>query len=139
MKSLIERFYRSISLGNYRRFLAGKSCLPLQLWTRFSANYGHMVRAAPFGKRHNRPHRMKGVQVIELERASELPLDRIEQVLDRFIQWLEQYGETSWDYQTYFAGLIGGRAKGLYYRHKMLGTLAVAPMIFSEALVPSAR
>jgi hypothetical protein len=77
--------------------------------------------------------------VIELAAASELRLDRIEQVLDRFIQWLEQYGETSWDYQTYFAGPIGGRAKGLYYRHRKLGTLAVAPMVFSEALVPSAR
>src|SRR5215469_16033502 len=82
---------------------------------------------------------MKGIQVIEIAGARELHRDRIEQVLDRFIQWLEQYGETSWDYQTYFAGPIGGRAKGLYYRNRTLGTLAVAPMVFSEALVPSAR
>ena len=77
--------------------------------------------------------------MIEVASARQLRLDRIGQVLDRFIQWLEQYGETSWDYQTYFAGPIGGWAKGLYYRHRTLGTLAVAPMVFSEALVPSAR
>ena len=60
-------------------------------------------------------------------------------VLDRFTAWLEGYGETSWDHQSYFAGPIGRRAKGLYYRNKALGTAAVAPMIFSEALLPAAR
>jgi hypothetical protein len=59
--------------------------------------------------------------------------------LKRFTLWLAAYGETSWDHQSYFAGSIGGRAKALYYRNPKLGLLAVAPMIFSEALVPSAR
>ncbi len=68
--------------------------------------------------------------------VSKSPVDH---VLNRFISWLDGYGETSWDHQSYFAGGYGGWAKGLYYRHKLLGTLAVAPMIFSEALVPSAR
>src|SRR3979409_140227 len=30
-------------------------------------------------------------------------------------------------------------AKALYYRHRILGMAAVAPIIFSEAFVPSAR
>ena len=60
-------------------------------------------------------------------------------VLDRFVQWLDGYGETSWDHQSYFAGPYGGWAKALYYRWKLPGTLAVAPMIFSEAFLPSAR
>src|SRR4051794_6143486 len=59
--------------------------------------------------------------------------------LKNFVQWLDRYGETSWDHQSYFAGAIGGRAKGLYYRRPKLGLLAVAPMIFSEAFMPSAR
>lgn len=63
----------------------------------------------------------------------------VAEVLSGFTKWLERYGETSWDHQSYFAGPVGGRAKALYYRHKGLGTLAVAPMIFSEALLPSAR
>src|SRR5688572_5694933 len=66
-------------------------------------------------------------------------LDQIEKVLERFVHWLQQYGETSWDHQTYFASSIGRRAKALYYRNKALGTMAVAPMILSEALAPSAR
>jgi hypothetical protein len=66
-------------------------------------------------------------------------VDAVEKVLDRFMSWLKQYGETSWDHQTYFAGPIGGPAKALYYRSKKLGTLAVSPMIFSEAFLPSAR
>jgi len=69
----------------------------------------------------------------------EIPLVEVEKLLDRFILWLGQYGETSWDHQTYFAGPVGRRAKALYYRNKALGTMAVAPMILSEALAPSAR
>lgn len=63
----------------------------------------------------------------------------LEPVLDRFIAWLDRFGETSYDHQSYFAGPIGGRAKALYYSHPKLGTLAVAPMIFSEAFLPAGR
>jgi hypothetical protein len=58
--------------------------------------------------------------------------------LDTFVAWLERFGETSFDHQSYFAGPIGGRAKALYYRHKA-GIVAVAPMIASEAFFPAAR
>jgi hypothetical protein len=57
----------------------------------------------------------------------------------RFVDWLDGYGETSYDHQSYFASVPGRFAKALYYRHRLPGTLAVAPMIFSEAFVPSAR
>jgi hypothetical protein len=70
---------------------------------------------------------------------SEIPLTGIETLLDGFTQWLQRYGEISRDHQTYFAGPVGRRAKALYYRNRTLGTLAVAPMIFSEAFAPSAR
>src|SRR3989454_12823080 len=72
-------------------------------------------------------------------RVSEIPLARIELVLDQFMAWLQRYGETSWDYQSYFASPLGGWGKGLYYRNRLLGTVAVSPMIFSEAFGPSAR
>ena len=59
--------------------------------------------------------------------------------LTGFTRWLDGFGETSWDHQSFFAGPIGGRAKSLYYRHQVVGTAAVAPMIFFEAFVPGAR
>jgi hypothetical protein len=59
--------------------------------------------------------------------------------LRTFVTWLDYYGESSFDHQSYFAGGYGAWAKELYYKHKLLGTLAVSPMIFSEAVVPSAR
>jgi len=68
-----------------------------------------------------------------------LHADRVSSVLAKFAKWLEAYGETSWDHQSYFAGPVGRRAKALYYRQRLLGTAAVAPMIFSEAFLPSAR
>ena len=66
-------------------------------------------------------------------------VDRVSRVLDRFTAWLNRFGETSWDHQSFFAGPVGGRAKSLYYRSRSLGTAAVAPMIFCEAFLPSAR
>jgi hypothetical protein len=64
---------------------------------------------------------------------------QLETTTARFAQWLENYGETSWDFQTLYASPVGRKAKQLYYRNKLLGTLAVAPLIFVEAVVPSAR
>jgi hypothetical protein len=67
------------------------------------------------------------------ERADVLP-----SVL-KFIHWLEQYGEVSYDFQSFYAGRVGRSTKALYYRKAILGTVAVAPIIFCEAFVPSAR
>jgi hypothetical protein len=64
---------------------------------------------------------------------------RVDLTLAHFTEWLGAYGETSWDHQSFFAGPVGRRAKSLYYRQRYLGTAAVAPMIFCEAFLPSAR
>jgi hypothetical protein len=60
-------------------------------------------------------------------------------VLDDFTTWLNTYGETSWDHQSFFAGPVGRQAKALYYQNRLVGTAAVAPMILFEAFLPSAR
>jgi len=65
--------------------------------------------------------------------------DEVSKVLENFTHWLERYGEVSWDHQSFYAGPVGSRAKALYYRHKLMGTAAVAPMVFCEAFLPSAR
>jgi hypothetical protein len=66
-------------------------------------------------------------------------LDEVSHVLAAFTRWLESYGETSWDYQSFFSGQIGAPAKSLYYRRPILGTLAVAPMVLFEAFFPTGR
>jgi len=68
-----------------------------------------------------------------------LPLERIRKAVSRFIDWLEKYGEASYDFQSYYSGPVGRRAKQLYYTHRRLGTLAVLPMVFSEAFLPAGR
>jgi len=70
---------------------------------------------------------------------SEIQPSRIENSISRFMAWLETYPETSYDHQSFFASDLGRAAKALYYRKPLLGTLAVSPMIFCEAFVPSAR
>jgi hypothetical protein len=65
--------------------------------------------------------------------------DKVSEVLTNFVRWLGNYGEVSWDHQSFFAGPLGSRAKSLYYRNKLVGTAAVAPIIFCEAFVPNAR
>jgi hypothetical protein len=71
--------------------------------------------------------------------ASDPLADKVSGVLIGFSKWLSAYGESSLDYQTFYAGRIGGLAKSLYYRHRSLGIVAVAPMVFCEAFIPSAR
>ena len=68
-----------------------------------------------------------------------VPDDRVAAALSDFTQWLAFYGELSRDHQTFFAGPTGRAAKTLYYDNKLLGTAAVAPMIFLEAFFPAAR
>jgi hypothetical protein len=65
--------------------------------------------------------------------------EKVSVALTNFTRWLENYGEVSWDHQSIFAGPVGRRAKALYYKNKLLGTAAVAPMIFCEAFFPPAR
>lgn len=59
--------------------------------------------------------------------------------VEKFSDWLDGYGEVSYDHQSFFASKAGRGAKALYYKKPLLGTVAVAPMIFCEAFVPSTR
>jgi hypothetical protein len=83
------------------------------------------------------PHE-QWIQPLPAETSDPLT-DRISSVLANFTNWLKGYGETSWDYQSFFASRVGGRAKALYYRRRLVGTAAVAPMIFCEAFLPPGR
>jgi hypothetical protein len=65
--------------------------------------------------------------------------ERILKTVLRFVEWLDDYGELSYDFQSFYASRIGQGAKALYYRKPLPGILAVSPMVFCEAFVPSAR
>jgi hypothetical protein len=73
------------------------------------------------------------------KRLDDRYLPTLPAAIEHFVDWLEAYGTVSYDHQSYFAGPVGGRAKALYYRNRALGTVAVAPMVLSEAFVPGAR
>jgi hypothetical protein len=59
--------------------------------------------------------------------------------VDRFVVWLEHFGPASYDHQSFYSARLGGAAKALYYRNRIIGTLAVGPLVFCEAFVPEAR
>ncbi|MCX6953251.1 MAG: hypothetical protein NTV51_13950 [Verrucomicrobia bacterium] len=59
--------------------------------------------------------------------------------LERFVTWLEAYGETSQDHQDFYASKVGRAAKNLYYRSPLLGKIAVLPMVACEAFFPWTR
>jgi hypothetical protein len=71
--------------------------------------------------------------------AVSLPLTQVQKAVLNYIKWLSGYGETSHDFQSYYMSSLGKWAKTLYYEHRLPGTIAVLPMVFSEALAPSAR
>ena len=70
---------------------------------------------------------------------NEIQIEKIEASISGFTEWLDRYGETSFDHQSFFASKLGRAAKALYYRKPLLGMFAVSPMIFCEAFIPSAR
>ena len=71
--------------------------------------------------------------------ANPLQVEKVQTTVLRFIQWLDRYGEVSYDFQSFFSSDVGRSAKSLYYKNSLLGTVAVSPMVFCEAFVPSAR
>ncbi|MBV8216069.1 MAG: hypothetical protein JOZ08_22860 [Verrucomicrobia bacterium] len=77
--------------------------------------------------------------LVQQRTESDLLADRVSSTLLSFTDWLQAFGETSLDHQTFFAGPVGAFAKSFYYRNPKLGIAAVAPMIFCEAFVPSTR
>ncbi len=70
---------------------------------------------------------------------NETQIAKVEATVNHFTKWLDHYGETSHDHQSFFASDTARAAKALYYKKPLLGTLAVSPMIFCEAFLPSAR
>ncbi len=76
---------------------------------------------------------------VTISKSRTAGFEDLQQGILRFIDWLDRFGETSFDFQSYYSSRLGRAAKALYYRSSLLGTVAVAPMIFSEAFVPSAR
>jgi hypothetical protein len=71
--------------------------------------------------------------------VNETQIAKVEATVVRFTQWLDHFGETSYDHQSFFASDLARKAKSFYYKKPLLGTLAVSPMIFCEAFVPLAR
>jgi hypothetical protein len=67
------------------------------------------------------------------------PRSKAQAVVENFISWLEEYGETSYDHQSFYSGSVGRNAKELYYKRPLIGMLAVAPIVFLEALIPEGR
>jgi hypothetical protein len=66
-------------------------------------------------------------------------ITKIGSSIQRFVIWLEKYGETSYDFHSFYASPLGKKAKALYYKSPLWGTIAVAPMVFCEAFLPKAR
>ena len=80
-----------------------------------------------------------GIDTDPMTDTDTLPLNDVLEGVRRFVSWLDRYGETSYDFQTFYASDLCRNIKALYYRKPLLGTVAVAPIIFCEAFVPSAR
>lgn len=77
------------------------------------------------------------VSVVSPEAA--IPRQEIQAVCARFAEWLSRFGDTSQDHQDFYASKVGRAAKNLYYKNRLAGTLAVAPMVFCEAFAPWMR
>ena len=56
-----------------------------------------------------------------------------------FIEWLESYGDRSFDPYDLWTTNLGARAKALYYRQPLVGKLAAAPFVAVDTVAPRLR
>src|SRR4249920_2791450 len=70
---------------------------------------------------------------------SSSPIPPVLAAVECFVTWFEGFGDTSQDHQDFYASKVGRAAKNLYYRNKLLGTIAVLPMVGCEAFAPWTR
>ena len=56
--------------------------------------------------------------------AASLETEKILKVLLPFTEWLSRYGETSYDFQSFYASDLARSAKALYYRKPQLGAVS---------------
>jgi hypothetical protein len=61
------------------------------------------------------------------------------QAVRSFIRWLNAFGESSQDPYDFWVSSIGARAKTLYYRRQLLGTLAAGPFVVLDLIAPRTR
>ena len=54
-------------------------------------------------------------------------LKKIELSIHKFTDWLDEYGETSYDFHTVYANPIGRKAKALYYKKPLIGINSARP------------
>ena len=60
-------------------------------------------------------------------------------LINRFVNWLERFGEVSQDQYNFWASTSGQKAKSLYYRNPLLGAALVAPFVLLDAFLPASR
>lgn len=64
---------------------------------------------------------------------------KLENILNRFVQWLDGYGLVSQDQYDFWAFPPGQKAKAVYYKNSKAGGFLVAPFFFLESFAPGSR
>jgi hypothetical protein len=59
--------------------------------------------------------------VIATEKVADV--EKLHLAVLRFVDWLDGYGETSYDFQSFYASKLGRLAKALYYKKPLLSAL----------------
>jgi len=60
-------------------------------------------------------------------------------LVEAFVEWLDAFGDHSYDPYDFWASPLGRKAKRLYYRRRILGSLAALPFVVLDTFVPGLR
>lgn len=66
-------------------------------------------------------------------------VDAAQLLVGSFVEWLDRFGERSYDPHDFWASPLGKDAKRLYYRRPIVGALAILPFVALDTFVPSSR
>ena len=77
--------------------------------------------------------------VPDMVSAREPSVANAREMLRSFIGWLDAFGPLSQDPYDLWASGLGAAAKRIYYRHRLLGTIAAAPFVALDLVAPRSR
>ena len=60
------------------------------------------------------------LQPVQVGIVNEAQIAKVEAAVVRFTKWLDRFGETSYDHQSYFASNLTRGAKALYYTKSLV-------------------
>lgn len=72
-----------------------------------------------------------------MQLTKELSREELNHSIGRFLEWLEMYGENSYDLMDFYGSQVGNFTKRVFYKNKIIGAPMALLALFQETFIPA--